>query len=199
MERDNWKTIADNLRKRWDGEKKPEVRHELAQPLVRILSWLGPEQALPFLRVQLNSATDQYRVEYANQLFNTLISQKWSIEFEDEAFALFDKLADADAPAGGLAIRVAALYRLDDAMLEGRYQAPMKTVDHPEKLTRPPICEPSKTSFASWHAKALPIAWAKKRSGILGRSSVGWLSNGSGWTRSSTATWIGWPMSAGNC
>ncbi len=136
MERDTWKTVADSLRKRWDAEKKPEIRNQLAQPLARILTWLGPDEVLAFLRIQCKIGPEQYRVQYDNQLFNSLLSQKWSAEFEAEAFGLLDKLAEPDAPAGGLAIRVAALYRLTDAMLEGRYQARMKLVDHPEKLTR---------------------------------------------------------------
>jgi Flp pilus assembly protein TadD/predicted Zn-dependent protease len=136
MGRDAWQTVADRLRKRWDAEKKPKLQHQLAQPLVRILTWLGPDQVLAFLRIQCNIGPEQHRVEYVNQLFNALLSSNWSLEFEAEAFALLDKLAEADAPAGGLAIRVAALHRLTDAMLEGRYQARMKTVDHPEKLPR---------------------------------------------------------------
>src|SRR5262249_29172055 len=36
----------------------------------------------------------------------------------------------------GLYTRVAALHRLTGAMLDARFQARMKTVEHPEKLTR---------------------------------------------------------------
>ena len=38
----------------------------------------------------------------------------------------------AEEAAVRLSSRVAALYRLTDAMLEARYQARMKTVEHPE-------------------------------------------------------------------
>jgi Flp pilus assembly protein TadD len=136
IERDARKRIAEGLRKRWDAEEKPPTRHDLAQPLVRILSWLGPEEVLPFLRVQWQHGPEPYRVQYVNQLFNTLLTQTWSAEFEDEAFALLDKLSQPDEPANGLFTRVAALHRLTDAMLEARFQARMRTVEHPEKLTR---------------------------------------------------------------
>ena len=45
MERNDWLKIAGRLRKRWDIEKGPDVQHALAGPLVRILSWLGPEES----------------------------------------------------------------------------------------------------------------------------------------------------------
>ena len=77
-----------------------------------------------------------YRTAYANELFNTLLAQPWTAAIEEEAFALLDKLAAPDEPAGGLYTRVAALHRLTDAMLEARFQAGMKAVEHPDKLTR---------------------------------------------------------------
>ena len=136
IENADWKKIADRLRKRWDAEKKPETQHLLAQPLIRVLTLLGPEEALAFLRVQWQQGPEAHRVEYANQLFNALLSHKWSAANEDEAFALLGKLAGPEELAAGLYTRVAALHRLTDAMLEARFQARLKTVEHPEKLTR---------------------------------------------------------------
>jgi tetratricopeptide (TPR) repeat protein len=136
MERDAWKKLAEGLRKRWDAEKKPEIKHQLGQSLVRILTFLGPVEILPFLRVQWKQGPEQHRTLYANQLLSSLLSQTWSAAYEDEAFTLLDKGAEPAEPAGGLFSRVAALHRLTDAMLEARYQARMKTVEHPERLTR---------------------------------------------------------------
>ncbi len=136
MERDDWKKVAAGLRKRWDAEKKPDVKHRIAHPLVRVLSWLGPDDLLPFLRVQWKEGPEQHRVHYANELFNALLSQPWTAAIEDEAFAMLDKIANPDEPAKGLYTRVAALHRLTDAMLEARFQARVKTVEHPEKLPR---------------------------------------------------------------
>src|SRR4029079_14581655 len=59
MESDDWKKIAAEIRKRWDAEKKPEVKHQLAQPLVRILGLLGPDEAIAFHRVQWKEASDE--------------------------------------------------------------------------------------------------------------------------------------------
>ena len=47
-----------------------------------------------------------------------------------------DQLAAAEEPAAGIASRVATLHRFTDAMLEARYLALMKKVEHAEKLTR---------------------------------------------------------------
>ncbi len=136
MERDNWKNVAVALRKRWDVEKKAEIKHQLAQPLVRILTMLGNEELLPFLRVQWKQGPERYRLEYANQLFTALLGLPWSAEAEEEAFTLLDKLAEPTEPAAGLYSRVAALHRLTDAMIDARYRARMTTIEHPEKLTR---------------------------------------------------------------
>ncbi|MBC8117785.1 MAG: tetratricopeptide repeat protein, partial [Candidatus Saccharimonas sp.] len=135
-ERDDWKKVAAGLRKRWDAEKKPDVRHRIAQPLYRVLSWLSPAEVLSFLRVQWKEGSELYSVSYAHELFTALLAQLWTAEIENEAFALLDKLADPEKPADGLFTRVAALHRLTDTMLEARFQALLKTIEHPEKLTR---------------------------------------------------------------
>ncbi len=136
LERDDWKKIATALRKRWDAEKKPDAKHRIAQPLVRVLSWLGPAESLAFLRVQLKDGPEIYRVSYVSDLFNAILSQPWTAAIEDEAFALLDKLANSEEPANGLRTRVASLHYLTDTLLEARYQARVKTLEHPEKLTR---------------------------------------------------------------
>ncbi len=136
MEPDDWKKVAAGLRKRWDEEKKRELKYSLGQSLLRVLGRISSEEALLFLHVQLKEGPEQYRSSFANQLFSALLSQPWTAEIEDEAFALLDKLAEPEAPAGGLLSRVPALYRLTDAMIEARYQARMNKVEHPEKLPR---------------------------------------------------------------
>ncbi len=134
--RDDWKKIASGLRNRWDAEKKPDAKHRIAQPLVRVLSWLDFDESLAFLRARLKDSPEIYRVSYTNDLFNAILSQRWTTAFEDEAFALLDKLANPEEPANGLRTRVACLHYLTDTMLEARYQARLKTLEHPEKLTR---------------------------------------------------------------
>ncbi len=135
MERADWlKTVA-ALRTRWDAEKNPEAKHRLGQPLGRVLSWIGSDEHLAFLRVQWKTGPEPYRVSYANELFSTLLGQKWTAEIEDEAFGLLDKLADLDEP-GALFVRIAALHRLTDAMLQARFVARENAIERPEKLTR---------------------------------------------------------------
>src|SRR5262249_7509257 len=73
---------------------------------------------------------------YAVQLFDRLLGQPWTAAVEDEAFALLDQLSDAEDAGERLFAAVAALHRLTDTMLEARHTARMKTVEHPEKLTR---------------------------------------------------------------
>ncbi len=136
LENADWETIGAALRKRWDAEKDAEVKHALGQSLAAVLSrWIGDDD-LDFLRVQWKTAGDAHRSEYANQFFNALLVRPWKAEREAEIFALLAHLAPPGELAGGLATRVAALHRLTDALVESRYQALLKAVDHPEKLTR---------------------------------------------------------------
>lgn len=131
-----WETIAAALRKRWDAEKDPEVKHRLGEPLAHVLSWLSTDERLKFYRVQFKDGPAAHRTEYAHRLFDELLSSPWTAEVEDELFALLDKLPTPDEPANGLYTRVATLYRLTDSLPEARFRALMKTVERPDKLTR---------------------------------------------------------------
>jgi tetratricopeptide (TPR) repeat protein len=133
-----WRQIAQELRKRWDAETKPEVRRQIAQPLVQILSTrLTPNEWLAFLRVQWQSSTAENRAGDAKQLFEALIGRPWSQAYEDEAFGLLEALSEGQKDADArLCIQVAALHQLTDRMLAARYQAKVKAIEHPEKLTR---------------------------------------------------------------
>ncbi len=137
VEADVWKRIAAGLHKRWSAESDPKVKHQLAQPLVRILSGrLSAEEYLAFLREQLKEGPKKHRAHYANQLFNALLGQPWSAEYEDEALGLVEQLSDAEQPAQRLLAQVQALYRLTDRMVKARYDARMAKVEHQEDLTR---------------------------------------------------------------
>ncbi len=137
IEKRQWKRIADALERRWAEESKPELKEQLAGPLVRILEGrIGVEEYLAFLRRQMAEGPKKYRTGHARQLFNTLLDQPWTIEYEDEAFGLIEKLSDAKEPAERLLAEVQALYRMTDRMVPARFAALMKKVEHPEKLTR---------------------------------------------------------------
>jgi len=142
VEADVWRRIATGLQTRWSAESDPEIKHQLAQPLVRILSGrLSAEEHLAFLRKQLQEGPKKYHAFYATQLFNALLGQPWSAEHEDEAFGLLEKLSDAGPEAGTppaqrLLAQVQALYRLTDAQVQARYDARMAKVEHQEELSR---------------------------------------------------------------
>jgi predicted Zn-dependent protease len=132
-----WKQVADGLRKRWSAEKQPEERNRLGEVLVQVLSSRAtPPELIAFLHQQLREGPETYRAGYARKLFETLVAQPWSSEYEDEALALLDRLSTADDASERLHVEVAALYHLTDRMVEARHAAHMAKVEHPEKLTR---------------------------------------------------------------
>ena len=133
--------LAADIRTKWDAATNPDVKHQLAQPLYRVLSHLGGDKQVEFLRVQWRAADDEYRSSYANQLFNALLSRPWAAAVEDELFTMLDKLADPEDATGPLVARIAALHRLTDAMLDARYKAKANAIERPEKLTRTELQE----------------------------------------------------------
>jgi predicted Zn-dependent protease len=146
-----WKQIADGLRARWATERDPQRKHQLGQTLVQVLRQRAEAgELIAFLHRQHSDGPEAYRAAYAHELFQTLVAQPWSAEYEDEALALLGKLSDAEEPAVRLAAQVEALYRFTDRMLAGRTDARMKAVEHPEKLTR--------TELAAKKAEALRLA-----------------------------------------
>jgi Tfp pilus assembly protein PilF len=137
VEMETWKRIADGLRDRWEKETRPDIKNPLADQLVQILrDRIGAPALIAFLHRQWREGPATHRVGYARQLFDTLIGQPWSAEYEDEAFTLLEKLADSHDEDARLFVQVEALYRLTDTMLAARYTALMKAVEHQEKLTR---------------------------------------------------------------
>jgi Flp pilus assembly protein TadD len=132
-----WDRITAVLRQRWTKEPKDEVKHALGQGLVSLLSRHDrPDDTLAFLRLQRETGPEKHRTDYTQQLFDRLLEQPWKAEYEAEAFTLFDKLSDAEDPGARLFSAVAALHRLTDKLLEARFAAGMKALEHAEKLTR---------------------------------------------------------------
>ncbi|HJT77207.1 MAG TPA: hypothetical protein VJ739_08395 [Gemmataceae bacterium] len=132
-----WKPIAETLRKRWSAETRPVARNQLGGVLTQVLTNRATAaELLAFLHRQLHEGPEIYRPEYARKLFETLLAQPWSVEYEDEALALLDQTWGAEGPHQRLHARVVALYQLTDRMVTARYQALMAKVEHPEKLTR---------------------------------------------------------------
>ena len=137
VEKKVWQRVADGLLKRWEAEEDVDKKHQLAQPLIQVLSGhLGTEPYLAFLRRQLAEGPKKHRATYANQLFNTLIGQPWSAAHEDEAFGLLDQLSAAEETLQRLAAQIQALHRLTDAMVQARYKAAMAKIEKFDQLKR---------------------------------------------------------------
>jgi predicted Zn-dependent protease len=162
-----WKQLGDGLHKRWSAETDAEKKHQLGRALVQVLNRQdNPASLLAFLHAQLQKGPAQYRTSYAVELFETLLRQPWSAEYEDEAFALLAKVSDAENEGERLRAKVAALYRLTDRMIAARREAKQKAIEHPEKLTRielrkkqDEILRQSRAGFA----ERLQMAGAKER------------------------------------
>ena len=144
VEKETWKKIAGVLRKRWDDAvgrlpKSPETLLEgwsLGQTLVTVLNYVDTAETLDFLHTQLAKGPEEYRTLYAGQLFQALLNQPWSAEYENEAFTLLERLPVAQEPAERLSTVVGALYQMTDRMVQARYDARMQAMEHQEKLTR---------------------------------------------------------------
>jgi tetratricopeptide (TPR) repeat protein len=136
-----WRRVAGHLRALWSDERDPLRRNQLAETLVLVLrDRIGAAELLEFLRVQLREAADDARLAAAVQLFEALLAQPWSAELLDEAMQLLDKLAPTFAPTDDLAqrlvVQLAALHRLTDHTIKSRFDMLVKSIEHPEKLTR---------------------------------------------------------------
>jgi predicted Zn-dependent protease len=132
-----WKKIVDTVRERWTNERDDYKKYALGQALYNLLPMHGDADArLAFIRLQREKGPERFRAEYTNRLFNYLLDMAWTAETEAELFTLIDRLSDADDAGQRLFTSVAAVHRLTDKLLEARYTARMKTVEHPEKLTR---------------------------------------------------------------
>ncbi|HEY7312595.1 MAG TPA: VIT domain-containing protein [Gemmataceae bacterium] len=132
-----WKQLADGLHKRWSAEEDVDKKQHLGRMLVQVLHRQNnPTALLAFLHEQWQKGPEQFRTSYARDLFNALLAQPWSAEYEDEAFTLLGKLSDAENKSERLRAQIAALYQLTDRMIAARQAAKTKTIEHPEKLTR---------------------------------------------------------------
>ncbi|HND54339.1 MAG TPA: hypothetical protein PLV92_18135, partial [Pirellulaceae bacterium] len=86
-------------------------------------------------RLQLS----RLRLVYLNELFERLLEEKWTKELEEEAFATFAVLAEAQDPDRRLFAEIEALHKLTDAMLAGRLRAAERRLSDEggtDKLTR---------------------------------------------------------------
>ena len=168
-----WQKMPAALRKRWNKETKDDVKHTLGsaldQRLVTAARIVGVAR-VPALQWQ--TGPENRRSDYANQLFNQLLNQPWTVEHESEALSLLDKLSAAEEPGARRFASVAALHRLTDRLVESRITAATKKLEHPEKLTRHRAFEEASGDPAS-SAKVSPIGCAKTPRSSTRRSDNG--------------------------
>ncbi len=136
VEKDTWRKLATDLSGRWARTPDPREKDALGWWLASVAKQLGSQEHVAFLRILLREGPQAYRSAYARQLFKALIDQPHSPQHEDEAFALLEQLSDDPDPAKRFVASVAALCALDDWMEQGRFDASMEAIPHPEKLTR---------------------------------------------------------------
>lgn len=156
IDRTEWMNLKKSIRARWEAEKDPGTKHQFAQLLILLLSHLNEsKEHIAFLDELCQNAPFDLRLPCTRQLFETLLLQPWTAEYEAMAFGLLDSLSDADDMSARTQASVEALHRLTDRMLAGRYDALMQKIDHPEKLTRTELREKeaenrrlSRTEFA---------------------------------------------------
>ena len=132
-----WKEIAGKLEARWAEEKDLNARNQLGQRIVQILSGrVGASENLAFLHRQWREGPAEFKTHYASQLFDGLLGQPWSQEYEDEAFGLLYQLGDESQATVRLNVQAPALYRLDDWVAQARYRAGVDAIERKEELSR---------------------------------------------------------------
>ncbi len=137
VEPELWKQIAAGMREWWAAEPDWDKKNQIAGILTSVLAGhIGQKEYLEFLRVQLEKGLQEYKAGFAGQLFNALLGQPWSAQYENEAFGLLEQLSDAEEPQQRLVAQIGALYRLTDRMVQARFDARNATIEHQEKLTR---------------------------------------------------------------
>lgn len=131
----DWKRFDQDLRQRPMADAYDRQRlAELRQRLYGALGWTIELEEL--FREQLRTASAEYRAQWAQGFFQHLLNQPWSDAREAEAFSLLPLLGTPDQANETLRTRIGALYTFTDTMLRGRQQHLLKTITHPEKLTR---------------------------------------------------------------
>jgi len=137
IDRKDWEKARDMLRARFDKAGDVGAQGVLGSYVLQVLdAWQEKKPALQFLRDWM-AVAKSHPETVANNLFNRLLSMKWTKEYENEAFALVGRLQpkNAASPAREL-IASAAIRRLADNLLSTRIKAALGPVAELEKLPR---------------------------------------------------------------
>jgi Flp pilus assembly protein TadD len=183
-----WKKLSADLRIRWSAETKPRIKDDLSGTIVSIISShlypFDPKELLDFYRLQCKQGPAENAVRYHQQLFDCLTSQPWNAEYEDEAIALLGKLVDPEnqTAAQQLVTQIRTLHVLTDRMVQGRYQAKQKAIEHPEELPRPELAakqtenlKQAREEYADRLAKLAGTSPHSKGEGTINERILPWI------------------------
>jgi tetratricopeptide (TPR) repeat protein len=136
-EKQIWKGYARRLEERALAETDVERKYRLLKAAGNFVAYCGNSgEYIAMLRKIVAEVPEKHRGEFISLLFDTLLNQAWSQDYENEAFELLDKLQKGATPAEQTIERIRALHRIDDRMLQTRREAKNAAIEHPEKLTR---------------------------------------------------------------
>ena len=140
-----WAAIADALFKWWNDTPQDLQKHKLSSLLTSLYSHQLKERQLPFLRRRVAEGAEKHLASYRQELYNTLLTQPWSLEIEAELFALWPTLAPVETVnAEGKKIPVLdsirtmqlvpKLYQLVDTMLKNRIASAQRALQDQGKV-----------------------------------------------------------------
>ncbi len=137
IEQATWNSIAEILRKRWDAEENENSRRLLGDLLRQIYSQhFAVQPQLESLRARLARSSDRFHDQQVSALFHLLLGQPWSAEYEDELWSLVPNTAEHLGASQRLSFQVSRLRQLIDGLIQTRFEAEWRKVEHPEKLKR---------------------------------------------------------------
>ncbi|WP_162275850.1 VIT domain-containing protein [Roseimaritima ulvae] len=142
--KDEWKRIADMLKKRWDAEEDESQRKALASALHSLYSRQFPDtHLLPYMRARIERAEREQRLQDAAEhrwaLFNILLERPWTAEQETEAADLIPQLGVSSTDVSPLPEQTRGLAEFVDTMLRQRQAASMAELQNSaefDSLTR---------------------------------------------------------------
>ena len=132
-----WKQVIARIQTQWQGESKDHQRHQWGQLLVTLLSrFSSAEELLAFQRVQMTQGPEEYRRQYTSQYLETLASQPWKAEHEEEIFRLLSGTLSAEEPGERLREWVLALYTKNNSLLIRRAEAERQKIKNWDTMPR---------------------------------------------------------------
>ena len=162
----DWEKIADGLRQRWTNEAK-DRREAHARPGARSAccrAMSAPNEVLAFLRLQLQTGPREASCRVRQPALRPPARPALVGGIRGRSVCPARQTLRWPRSAGErLFTAVAALHRLTDTLLEGRYRRPHEDASSIQKSSRGSNCGRNRKRIGSWRAKASPTGCARKR------------------------------------